>query len=61
MKESEKRCQLGAAQMNSLREEIKLIQDEASVWKQRMENLENEVRISNERAERFRVEYTREK
>jgi hypothetical protein len=47
--------------MNSLREEIKLIQDEASVWKQRMENLENEVRISNERAERFRVEYTREK
>lgn len=59
MKESEKRCQLGASQMNSLREEIKLIQDEASVWKQRMENLENEVRISNERAERFRAEYMR--
>lgn len=43
--------------MNSLREQIKLIQDEASVWKQRMENLENEIRLSNDRAEKFRMEY----
>ena len=47
--------------MKALKEELSAITQEATEWKNKMEQLEKDVKMANERSEKYRKEFYKER